>query len=110
VNFDGLWLQLFRLKARLKKEKVVFAAGTRVRVTKLDDTRGMRIAGKFLVTRKEGAVGTVYGCVGGHGGDVLWVKHEDGAEAAYCYTELEEWPEGSMGIEVEGTERFEGVG
>jgi len=62
--------------------------GMRVKVTKLESTRGMMIAAQYLAARKKGATGTVQGYVPGHGGDVWWVRHDDGSVAAYCYTEL----------------------
>jgi hypothetical protein len=55
----------------------------------LEDTRGMMVAQKHLDCRTPGITGTVEGLVGGHGGNIWWVKHDDGAVAAYCYTELE---------------------
>ncbi len=71
----------------------------------------MLIAQKFLGARTEGATGTVDRVLGGHGGDVLWMKHDDGAEAAYRYTEKEKWDRDAMaGSETLGTERFEGIG
>ena len=86
----------------------MFRAGMQVQVGPLESTQGMLIGQRFLDARKEGAVGIVYGVVAGHGGDVLWVKHEDGAEAAYCFTELTAWAE--QGSESESTARFDGIG
>ncbi len=60
----------------------------RVKVLRLGDTEGMLIGKKYLDVRKVGAVGVVEGWVPGHGGDVWWVRHEDGTVGAYIYTEL----------------------
>lgn len=65
--------------------------GTKVKThEKLDDTRGMLIDSRHLNARTPNAEGVIDGVVGGHGGDVYWVKHE-GVEhhAAYCFTEFE---------------------
>ena len=39
--------------------------------------------------REPNKIGTVMGLVAGHGGDVWWVKHEDGTVSAYMFTEFE---------------------
>lgn len=64
-------------------------AGERVFVmSRLIDTAGMLVAERFLAARECGAIGTCYGYVAGHGGDLHWVKHDDGAEACYLCSEL----------------------
>ena len=40
---------------------------------------------------------------------LVYSSHDDGVEAAYCFTELEEWDD-SRGVVCEGTERFDGIG
>lgn len=56
----------------------------------LDSTGGMMINPLHLGARKPGAKGVIRGIVGGHGGDVYWVGHEEGQPlAAYGYTEFE---------------------
>lgn len=40
-------------------------------------------------SRRQDEIGTIKGCVGGMGGDVYWVRHEDGSSGAYCFTEFE---------------------
>lgn len=65
-------------------------SGLRVKVVKLDTTEGMRVALKHRIVRATGITGIVDGVVGGHGGDVWWVKHDDSDDVgAYCFTELE---------------------
>jgi len=54
----------------------------------LGDTEGMLIAKKHLDARRPYAVGVVWGYVPGHGGDVWWIKHEDGTIGAYMYDEF----------------------
>ena len=50
----------------------------------------MMIAQRYLDARKPNQTGTIAGVVGGHGGDVYWVKPDDGGEvAAYCFSEFE---------------------
>lgn len=63
--------------------------GKRVIVTKLGPTTGMLIVRDKLANRKEGARGMVSGIVAGHGGDVWWVRHDDGTTAAYGFDEVE---------------------
>lgn len=67
--------------------------GMRVRVTKLEDTKGLMISPKNTSVRRVGAIGTIRGYVPGHGGDVWWVKHDDADEVgAYVFTEFEPLP------------------
>lgn len=73
--------------------------GKRVVVTADNGTLGYLIREKHLTNRRIGRVGTVQGWVPGHGGDVVWLIHEDPVEdedpaAAYCHlTELEFYSE-----------------
>lgn len=41
-----------------------------------ENTSGMLISQQFLDNRKNGVIGTIYGYVPGHGGDVWYVVHE----------------------------------
>lgn len=52
-------------------------------------TTGMMIREDYLRNRKPNAVGTIHGYVGGHGGDVWWVIHEDESIAPYMFSEFE---------------------
>ncbi len=56
---------------------------------KLDSTGGMFVAKQHLDARKPSTTGLIIGPIGGHGGDVYSVHHEDGSIACYCYTEFE---------------------
>ena len=80
----------------MKQPTYILENCTRIRThTKLGSEKGMMIAPKYLANRKPDLVGEIFGVVGGHGGDVYWVKHktEDdslfGAQAAYCFDEFE---------------------
>jgi hypothetical protein len=55
-----------------------------------DATIAMSIAEKHLRSRQAGVTGTIKGYVSGHGGDVLWVQHDNGVMSAYCYDEFEQ--------------------
>lgn len=71
--------------------------GTRVRTkAELGPTTGMLIVDRHLDARRPDALGLITHYVPGHGGDVWFVRHEEGdskAEpspvAAYSYTEFE---------------------
>ena len=63
--------------------------GLRVEVKKLGDTKGMMIKKEHLDVRTVGAKGKVMGYVPGHGGDVWWIKHDDGLIGAYVFDEFE---------------------
>lgn len=63
--------------------------GLKVKITKLGDTKGMNINPRHLEVRKVGVIGTILGYVPGHGGHVLWVKHENGEIGAYVFNEFE---------------------
>jgi hypothetical protein len=63
--------------------------GLRVKVTKLGDTKGMMIKKHRLDVRTIGAKGEVIGYVPGHGGDIWWIKQDDGSIGAYVFDEFE---------------------
>ena len=63
--------------------------GLRVEVKTLGDTKGMMIKRQHLDVRTIGVKGTVIGYVPGHGGDVWWIKHDDGNVGAYVFDEFE---------------------
>jgi hypothetical protein len=73
-------------------------------VTELGDTRGMFITPMCLERRRPNAVGTTLHWVPGHGGDVWWVKHEDGQVAPYVFNEFElaEQETVKNGVNMEG--------
>ena len=71
----------------MKEEDVKL--GLRVKTNnRLYETRGMIIAQKHLDARQPNKEGTVSGYVPGHGGDVYWVKHDDGTTGAYVFDEF----------------------
>jgi hypothetical protein len=54
-------------------------------------TNAFFVVDKHIIARKQpGTMGTLHGIVPGGGGDLLWVEHEDGSIAAYCFNELAE--------------------
>jgi hypothetical protein len=55
----------------------------------IDKDPGFLVKGHHLECRKSSISGIIWGYVPGHGGDVYWVKHEDGTIGAYCFTEFE---------------------
>jgi len=63
--------------------------GIRVRVAFDYGTGGMLIHQKYLDARRVGATGITGLYVPGHGGDIYWVKHDDGTIAAFGFMELE---------------------
>lgn len=63
--------------------------GLRVGVKKLGDTKGMMVNKKHLDVRKVCVKGEIVGYVPGHGGDVWWVRHDDGQIGAYVFDEFE---------------------
>lgn len=77
----------------MEEPKYILANGTRIITNDtLGPTTGMLITQKYLDARRPSTPGIVCGIVGGHGGDVYWVKHEvDGQSfgAAYCWSEFE---------------------
>jgi len=64
--------------------------GMKVKITKLESTKGFFIKNKHLEVRKENIIGTIKNYVCGHGGDVWWIEHDNGDVGAYCFTEFEE--------------------
>ena len=71
----------------MQLEKIEY--GMRVKTHKrLGTTQGFFIAQKYLDARRSNKKGTISGWVSGHGGDVLWVAHEDGTTGAYMFNEF----------------------
>jgi len=66
--------------------------GTKVRIAdKIDppeECGGFLVHQRHLLARKPGAVGEYVGWVPGAGGDLWWIKHEDGSIGAYMFTEV----------------------
>jgi hypothetical protein len=64
--------------------------GMRVKTAgRLGNTGGMFVGKKHLDARKPRKNGKVVGHVPGHGGDVLWVSHNDDTVGAYMFNELD---------------------
>ena len=71
--------------------------GLRVQTNnELGKSGGMSVAQKHLEARAPSTEGTVRGCVPGHGGDVWWVEHSNGAVGAYCFDEFSPLKDASM--------------
>lgn len=63
--------------------------GTRIHThKKLKPITGLLVAPKHIEARKPNAPGVIDGVVGGHGGDVYWVRHGQDV-AAYSFSEFE---------------------
>lgn len=75
----------------MQEPEHVLESGTKVRTHEtLDDTKGMTIVEKHLNARAPNKEGVIVGIVGGHGGDVYWVRHPDTVHvAAYGFWEFE---------------------
>lgn len=65
--------------------------GTKIRThAHLARADGMMVHHAHLAARSANATGEIAGVVGGHGGDVYWVRHgSDECLAAYCFNEFE---------------------
>lgn len=57
--------------------------------SELDDAPGLLVGPAYVLRRAGNERGVVKGVVGGHGGDVYWVEHGDGAVACYGWWEFE---------------------
>lgn len=75
----------------MEQPKYLLSAGTRIKThPSVNNTQGLHVKQSHLDARRPNAVGTIVGVVGGHSGDVYWVKHEGmEAHAVYCFTEFE---------------------
>ncbi len=72
------------------KDKNPINNGMKVRtVSHLGSTPIAYVPQYRLDLRRPNALGTVRGWVGGHGGDVWWVMHEDLSVAPYMFSEFE---------------------
>lgn len=68
----------------------IFNNGTKIQIDPiLGSTAGILVKQQYLDARKPGVAGTIKGWVGGHGGDIYWVEHEDGTIAVYGWAEFE---------------------
>lgn len=78
----------------MEQPKETLKEGTRI-VThaKMYEADDIRVAYTHLSERRANAPGIIKGVVGGHGGDVYWVAHDndpaDTPWAPYCFDEFE---------------------
>ena len=54
-----------------------------------DSTKGFLIKEEYITARKSNVAGQVQSYVPGHGGDIWFVRHEDGSVGAYGFPELD---------------------
>lgn len=76
----------------MKEPHYVLPPGTKIKThDELDPAipGALLVVSRFVEARRPSTRATLHGYVPGHGGDVYWAKHDDGAEAVYCYTEFE---------------------
>ncbi len=74
----------------MEQPKYLLKHGTRIKThERLGSTAGMLIKQTYLDQREPNSTGYIAGIVGGHGGDVYWVQHDNGKQAAYCFDEFE---------------------
>jgi hypothetical protein len=74
----------------MKEPAAVLADGTKIKTCDIiGSTSGMIIRADYLAARTPSKSGTIRGWVGGHGGDVYWVEHDDGTRSAYGWWEFE---------------------
>lgn len=68
----------------------VLATGTKIQTHKqLEAPTGFIVKARYLEARRTNSFGVVGGFVPGHGGDVYWVRHDDGEVAVYGFWEFE---------------------
>lgn len=66
----------------MEQPEYILEAGTRV---KTHEALKHNLPG----VRRTNVAGSINGVVGGMGGDVYWVEHEDSTRGAYCFDEFE---------------------
>ena len=74
----------------MNQPEFILTSGTKIQTHPLlGSIEGLLVALKHHVNRKPNTPGTIIGPVGGHGGDVYWVKNEYGSVAVYSFPEFE---------------------
>ena len=76
----------------MEQPSQILKRGVRVRTVdcfEKNATMGMIGGANLVAARKNGASGQVLDAVGGAGGDLYFVKHDDGAVAVYSYLEFD---------------------
>ena len=73
----------------MDEPREVLKPGTIIRTHDvLGGTTGLLIKAEAIEARRSGATGIIGGYVAGHGGDIYWVKHDDGVVSAYGWREF----------------------
>ena len=68
----------------------ILDSGTKIVTDKrLGSTSGIFVRPQYIEARRPSAKGVIKNWVAGHGGDIYWVEHEDGAIAVYGWMEFE---------------------
>lgn len=80
--------------------------GIRVKVVKLGTADGMIVPAYYKMNRRKRAIGSVTSAIPGHGGEVWFVKHQDGKVAPYSFDELARAAEDDVDLEYEFAHRF----
>lgn len=74
----------------MKQPETVLQQGTKIKThEKLNEPHGMLLGANALENRAPSTVGSIMLPAPGHGGDVYFVKHDEGVVAAYCWDEFE---------------------
>lgn len=74
----------------MREPNVLLEPGTEIVTHKtLGPTSGFLVGLLYLQHRTPNVKAKIAGIVGGHGGDLYWVTHDDGTQSVYCYTEFE---------------------
>ena len=77
---------------KAKKNMVLPEHGTEVKITSNimlpEECIGFCVKQEYIDARRPNENGIYVGWVGGNGGDVWWIKHEDGSIGCYEYTEI----------------------
>lgn len=75
-----------------KKKNMLPERGSKVKIKKRimsnDQCGGFLVKPEYIDSRRPNENGEYLGYVPGAGGDVWWIKHEDGTVGAYTYEEL----------------------
>ncbi len=83
----------------MQQPDTVLSPGTRVyTAATLESAEGLWL--QHCDARRPEALGRIQGVVGGYGGDVYWVKHDDGSIAPYSFTEFDLYAESKTSAAV----------
>lgn len=74
----------------MKQPKFILEKGTAIITNaRLAPAAGLMVPPQFVNARRAGAKATLGTPVPGHGGDIYWATHEDGATSLYSFEEFE---------------------